>query len=406
MFLFVTYFATIISMDNRNSKLNKGGPLQDDPNNTKSENAWQSLTEENAWQNLAGEAAEKNPTFEERIRHVLSTDSIRDLVNYYREKDGKDYDGHEKSYYAVFTETEGPEERRTLTDYIQDIPNICNLGHAPNGIDTGQNGWSDWRCKKIRQAISNIDLRSTPVILDHDRDFVHLRFYGSHEFKDDALINKEISGRFFLGPNIAHLPKIIPKLIEKYVQNDVRLVAKFSKSSRRNDSMILYLDKASVPKQLEMVNSLVQDNPELFKDARRGRLWNPVDGAEKIFYNDETGGYQSPTEVRARMVQELSDCLFAIEENTGLDCLTNDDYVRSLFNLYCIKNGINPLSWGERLETTSENNELYSGAREAGDSLFLLFLSESDLDQEFEEFATAFKNSGYGDLEAIVRLKR
>lgn len=402
-------------MDNRNSKLDKGGPLQDDPNNINSGNAWQSLAggdTRKAWQSLAEEAAEKSPAFEERIRHVLSTDSIRDLVNYYREKDGKDYDGHEKSCYAVFTETEGPEELRTLTDYIQDIPNVCNLGYAPNGVDTGQNGWGDWRSEKNHQAISNIDLQSTPVALDHDRDFVHLRFYGSHEFKDDTLISKEISGRFFLGPNIEHLPKIIPKLIEKYVQNDVRLVAKFSKSSRRNDSMILYLDKASTSKQLEMVNSLVQDNPELFKDARKGQLWNPIDGIEKIFYNDETGGYQSPTAVRARMVQELSDCLFAIEENTGLDCLTNDDNVRTLFNLYCIKNGINPLSWGERLETTSESNELYSGARKAANTLFRLFLPESSplskpsRAKEFEEFATAFKDSGYGDLEAIVRLKR
>lgn len=286
------------------------------------------LEQHNNWDKL---------TFERQIKHELSLEEKQELIDYFRQHDGKtEFDGYRMFVSEV---SDHPELTLQPEQLLVKTPNICYLGnHCLNGFDPND----DFLPKN---ALEGIDYQATPVAFA-DNTFTHLRFFGSHAVKTDREIAEENYCRFYICPELESIPEIIPKLVEKYQARDLRLTAKFANTNKRNDRMIIYSDQKSASSQLEAIEELKAENPELFQNLGKNRLWGEIEEVEGIYYGQENP-YNiafSYSEDRAVIVGASALALDSIVKNgTQL----NDEIVAAVFDLATLGRKVDPNSWSE-----------------------------------------------------------
>ena len=303
-------------------------------------NLAQGTPEQNEWTGL---------TFERQIQHELSLEEKKELIDYFRQRGGRsEFDG-----YGIFvTDVEGDtNEYFTHEQIITQIPNVVDLGtYRPNGFEVTE----------------DIDYSKSPIAYSSNKTFTYVHFFGSHEPKSSHEIADEIYGRFYLCPEFDQLPEILPKLVAKYQEKDLRLIAKFARTAERNDRMVLYCDKDSAAEQLEALQELKEENPDLFQNLGRNRLWGAIEGVDGIYFGQENPyAHFSYSEDRAMAIGMSAQALDSIAAN---GVTVSDEITEAVFDLATLSRKIDPNSWGEYIK----NEDRESMADQAEDILYAI----------------------------------
>lgn len=309
-------------------------------NETFESNPTQDVPEQNEWTGL---------TFERQIQHELSLEEKKELIDYFRQRGGRS----EFDSYGIFvTDVEGNTAGYlTHEQIISQIPDVVDLGaYHPNGFEVTE----------------GIDYTKSPIAYCSNKTFTYVHFFGSHEPKSSHEIVDELYGRFYLCPEFDQLTAILPKLVAKYQEKDLRLIAKFSKTAERNDRMVLYCDKDSAAGQLAALQELKEENPELFQNLGRNRLWGEIEGVDGIYFGQENPyAHFSYSEDRAMAVGMSAQALDSIVKN---GVTVSDEIIEAVFDLATLSRKIDPNSWGEYIK--NEDRELM--ADQAEDILYAI----------------------------------
>lgn len=305
--------------------------------------------EQNNWDELA---------FEGKIRQKLSVEEKKGLIHFFKERGGKS----EFDAYKLFaTEVkDDPSQSLTHEQIATSLPNAVDLGtYQLNGLDYNRDEFQ-------RNALENANLTESPIVYSGDSTFTYIHYYGDHELKDSTEIAGEIYGRLYLCPEFDKLPEILPKLLEKYQEKDLRLVTKVSKTAERNDRLVIYCDKESISSQLEALTELKDENPELFQNLGKNRLWGEIEGIEGIYFGQENPyAHFSYSEDRAMAVGMAASALSSIKER---EPEVTDEAIEAIFDLATLSRKIDPNSWGEYIKES--NKKVMS--EEAEDILYAL----------------------------------
>ena len=267
----------------------------------------------------------------------LTIGKKKKLLQFFEEKGGEDeYDG-----YQIFVSdvNDSTESALTSEEIISELSDACSL-HCLNGFDPEDEFQSKY--------LENIDLTTTPIVFP-DRSFTQIRLFTDGEARGDRETQGDIFCRFYICPETKSLPKIIEKLVDKYKEYGQNLSAKFTGSNQRNDRMVIYSDKESVPVQLELLQEIKNENPELFENLGKNKLWSEIKGVDGIYFG-ENNPYSksfSYSEDRAKVVGKSYEMLKSIIDS-GQEI--NDEIIETIFDSASLERDVDPKHWGKLLK--------------------------------------------------------
>jgi len=300
--------------------------------------------EESGW----GEVA-----FEGKIKWTPSLEEKKELVEFLEKKKSGGYMEYEAYRIFVGDVSELDQELKEIdpNDMIADIPDAV-FGWE-NSFDPEDLSWM--------KELAEVDVGHTPICFMSGK-FTHIRSFNGREIKSDWDLD-DIYCRFYICPEFEHLPEILPRLVEKYQEKGLRLVAKFCNNNQRNDRMVIYSDKESAMSQLEVLQELKDENPNLFENLGKNRLWGKIEGVDGIYFGQENPYSKfSYTEDRAKIIGKTYDIWNAMKENgVKLD----DEIFETIFGLCTLSRRVD-------LQSFSEYTKVERLAGLASDASFLL----------------------------------
>lgn len=288
--------------------------------------------------------------FERKTDHELTLPEKKELILFFGNHGGK----KEWDAYEIFvTDVDEKENKKINHEEL-----IAGIQSAPDLTHLFRNGFYP---ESIGKDFTDIDTKSTPIAFESG-GFTHIRFFGDHDVENDQEIARQTYCRFYICPEIEKLPEILPKLVDKYKEKGLRLAAKFANTNERNDRMVIYSDKGSAISQLETLQELKDENPDLFQNLGRNRLWGEIEGIDGIYFGEENPYYKpggfSYSEDRARVVGRSYEVLQYLKDS-GREI--DDEVIETIFDLSSLCRYVNPKCWAKCVE---KENPLYSDAEE------------------------------------------
>lgn len=331
------------------------------------------LLEEKQAQEDSEHKESEETSFEKRVAHELSLEDKKELLGFFFEHYEKKADTWEKAQpmygaYEVFVgDVEDREEKRLSPEQLlAGVPDCINLGWLSNGIDK-----RDWERGDIKESalqtsgvnLNEVDIENTPLAFYDYGSFVHVRCFNGHEFKYDSDIVDDMKYKFYICPEFEKMPDIIAKLVEKYKEKEMPLIAKFSKENSRNDRVVIYSDKESAEGQFDAISEVMSENPDLFENLGKNRLWNKIDGIDGLYFGQDYPYYRghSFSEDRAKVVGLAAQFVGSLKDRGDVEM--DDEIVETLFDIVALSKKINPRSWGGYID--SEDEELTNMGEDA-----------------------------------------
>ena len=291
--------------------------------------------------------------FERKTNHKLTFPEKKELLAFFSDHGGKE----EWDAYEIFATDVDEDENKKISHEelianiqpVSDLTHLFRYGFYPESIEDSLFG----------KNFAEVDTKNTPIVFK-SRGFTHIRFFGNHDVENDQEISRQIYCRFYICPEIEKLPEILPKLFDKYKEKGFRLIAKFADTNERNDRMVIYSDKESAISQLEILQELKDENPDLFQNLGKNRLWGKIEGVDGIYFGEENPYYKpggfTYSEDRARVVGKSYEVLQSIKDS-GQEI--NDEVIETIFDLSSLDRYVDPKCWAKCIE---KENPLYSDA--------------------------------------------